>query len=176
MTENQRLLASQLIQQYREDFYTQTGLKLNARPAVVTSYRIHDEIEEALHIEIPLSFWSIVQLILDCTGWEPVRTFTGQKHESTFRRRIIHLMAISNNHSTSLMARVMDVDHTTIINSIKKAKDEYETSVEVANVIGEIFRYCRDNAYLYKDCVTKKEDVLSGVAAASYVPVELSEA
>lgn len=146
MTENQQTL----IQRYKDEFKAATGGMIEIK--------MLDRWDELCHVD-QIPFWTVCKMIFDMTGWTRNKTFSkSQQREPISRRQVVDLIAMSNGGKLTKIARETGRDHTTVLWSVRRAKDTIDQDFFYRTLVREIMQFIRENYYLYKDRQITKED------------------
>lgn len=146
---------NQLIERFKSDFLLATGR--------IAEVKVLDKWDELCLFDRGVSFWTICKMVFDATGWTREGTFKKTNHggnkELASRRRVIDLIAINNGCKLMYVGRQTDRDHTTIIHSVKTAKDLIEADVVYRKLVREVMDFIRTNyEAVYKDKVITREE------------------
>lgn len=144
---------NQLIQQYKEDFTLKIGK--------VIEIRILDKWDELCYFDREVPLWKLIRMIHDFTEWNPIRTFAKcNRPEFVSRRQIVDLIAISNGRKLIHIGKETGRDHTTVLHSVKMAKDLVDRDILYRTLVREVMAYIRENYPYYKDKTFTKEDLI----------------
>lgn len=177
MTPDQELQVAQLIQQYKRDFEIKTGRRLVIRIALSGVKRTADDIESELLLPVLLPYWTLIQLIIDATGWVAGKhIFTASRQtEFIYRRSVVDLFAVAQGYTLTAIGRETDRDHTTIIHSIDTLKDKILSRSYYHTAVTEILNHCRVYAGGYVGRDFTKAEVMSGISKVARVPADPTE-
>lgn len=117
------------------------------------------------------SFWAIVKLIFDYTGWKYGETYPeysnkpgkpkGITEEKVFRIQLIDYVAVNNGiPMTNIVKETGRKDHTAVIDSVRSFENRLETDYYTQKFFSEILTYVRENYYLFKNKTTLKIGVV----------------
>lgn len=143
---------NQLIQQYKDDFRLKVGK--------IIEVRVGDKWDELCSFDVLCPFWKIVQMIIDATGWSPKITFAKIRNEERVaRRHIIDLISLSNGKTLTEIGRETNRNHTSVLHSVREARENIERDIFHRKFMREIISYIRENYQFYRDKTITKEDV-----------------
>lgn len=144
---------NQLIESYKRDFSVKVGKMIEIR--------VLDKWDELCYFDLQAPFWTIVQMILDATGWEAEKTFRKyRKAEIVSRRQIIDLIASNNGKKLLRIGRETARDHTTVMHSVASAKHLVETDMLYRKIVREVMDYIRENYEQYRNNTYTREEIL----------------
>lgn len=148
-------LENQLIEKFKADFQQGTGRMVEVR--------LVDKWEELCFFDRGVPFWTLAQMVMDCTGWKAKFTFSRTRtEERILRRQVIDLIYISNGGTLTAAGKETGRDHTTVMHSIRRAKGEIETDLFYRKLVREIMEFIRANyALVYRDKTITKESCMA---------------
>lgn len=149
MTTNEKM---DLIRNYSEDYFRRTGENLKMTPC--------SRWEAAANFSQGISFWKLVKIVFDFTGWDKKVTYSpNRSEERVFRRSLIDFIAINNGCSYSLCARITNRDHTTVLHSVSRFENRLETELHTRRYFYEVMRYIKDNYHIYENENIVEQDI-----------------
>lgn len=148
-------LENQLIEKFKQDMSLQCGKMVEVK--------ILDKWDELCYFDREVPLWTLIKMILDATGWDPHKMLQKRRlEEIVSQRRIVDLIAISNGKKLTEVGRaVANRDHTTVISSVRAAKEMIEKDPIYRTYTREIMQYIRENYHLYREKDYDRDNVLN---------------